>query len=1366
MELIKIKFIVHFIIGTIIHHTQATIVPQSPVPAPQNIQNPVLNRVAAPQIRQSLHMSPAKTSLSHVVIQQRQIVPSTQAQAPPTTPVQPKTITTTANVSTHATTTTTSNIAINRTSTIVVPSSATPKPVEAIDTKPIECEPASTLITQNPQTRKQIVLESKIHQQKIDVVKTQEKPQKLDDSKSSVVVASATVMPSTIKSSESLDEIPPIPATTSVIKNILSNTDETCKIKVEQKDDKSDSVTSALKEDTDYWSAKEVNIESVIKKVDALCTTDDEASVDSKIIVKSENVVKTETVDTENDKNDAKTVDATKTVDTKSQNKREKLPRNKKAPAIENEPQKSPPQPTSSSTPQAAVIPAAQEQTSGVQTRRGPAKPVVQTKRGRNNRNASPRSKASNVPAGSETKPRNNTSESDIYEFHEDSGEETFALQSSEPPTRARALSFSKSHTSMPASPNTQQSQSTEPNKTQTPIVTTTAISTAPAAVNLPEPDTKPTQELPEIEKPASQSIEPSSQQDDGKDDSNAHCNLRKSRRLIERDGSRNTVDDIIEDVVKNASKAEQTVITSTSASAVIQPPTQSQPIASHTPAQTQPPQPPTPRRSTRHTTNQTTAPTTNKLTVNEKIDVRKSPRPTRNAKDQKSTEPEPVQAIDEKIDDSHHTDMQDSKPTDTDSESTQCASETGEMIKAELAKAEQIAAKIEELPKVHTTMVKEPITTTATPIEIIKRPGDQPMTLIDPVTGELTVVQQSNEGQYVPVVSNRGGTDLVNKPQSVLVTPNRPIIETPVVTSHASHVVSKTTTAPVVTIVSKPIAMPTQSIQTTTVQAATPAIPVSVAVPVTSAAVHVQKSTVVITSKAIDLPTAPAQPIQTHSTHASAVPLSMSIEKTLAQPATASSAVVTQSPQIQIQPIVQQPQAISMPQQPHHPIRSHILSAPSTAHNTIKVSQAPVISAACTPVILSTSINASVSTTPHITNVQPVIKSTSIIQSNIAVQSNHPPHKYVSSGKEPVPSVIAQQQSQYQPKIQVSIAQPPQIQSHAPSLSQQQQQHHHHHPQQQLHHHLPTASQLQQQQQQSHLSAAAHKNTLIVNIPSNSPAATHSPRHSPNVQAKVTQVPSSVSMAHESQYSIHVPKHSVVTGMHQPQILSQKPVVIHANKMHMPPTSANYTSVVQGHGKVIQTPPTSSHHLTQPTPMVTPTQMAAVQQPMPMQHISQPPPKSSANHQITIQSTPQYAGSIPLQMRSTSSGKYEPAPSPKFKQHIMPPNLPQIQTTHASIVQAQSAAAAAAAAKQQSSLQQSINNQMSNNISNQIRLHQAAASQIMTGAVASPPPKQPHLNSQQPIVAGKKSIFSTHYYNTSNQFTFFLFNCFMNRCK
>lgn len=174
-----------------------------------------------------------------------------------------------------------------------------------------------------------------------------------------------------------------------------------------------------------------------------------------------------------------------------------------------------------------------------------------------------------------------------------------------------------------------------------------------------------------------------------------------------------------------------------------------------------------------------------------------------------------------------------------------------------------------------------------------------------------------------------------------------------------------------------------------------------------------------------------------------------------------------------------------------------------------------------------------------------------------------------------------------------------------------------------------------------------------------------------------------------------------------------------------MPPTSTNYTSVVQCSGKVIQTQP--SHHMPQPTPLV---QMGPAQL-MPLQHISQSHPqqqqtKSSTSHQISIQSTQAapFVSNVPLQVRTTAS-KYETAPSQKFKQHIMPPNMTQIQSQSVSIAQ-----------QQQSVAKQSTFPPQSMPPSNQMRLHQA--SQIMTGAVASPPPKQPHLNSQQPIVAGK----------------------------
>lgn len=1028
-------------------------------------QNPILNRVATPQIRQSLHISPAKSSLSHVVIQQRQIVP-------PTTQSKPAT----------------SNPSSNRTSTVVVPPSAA-KPIEnepKVDADP----PLSTLVTQMPQTPKQIVFETKIH----------EKPE-IKEEKPAKMVEAAEDYRSTKPTEIVKDEV--TVAATSVIMNVPSKVEE-----IKPKEE----VAKPVKEEPDYWTAKEVNIESVIKKVDALCT-DDEANVVSK------NVVKQELPKLESDaskKDDAK-ADTAKN-DAKNQAKREKSTRNKK-PATELESQKSPPPAGNNPDVQA-----------GVQTRRGVTKPPPQNKRNRNSRNVSPRSKTSNVVPGGESKSRSNNSESDIYEFHEDSGDESI----NESP-RARALSISKPST-QPPSPNTVH---VEPIK-----------QTQPTVISAPEPEQKP------VQSPETKAVEA---EDESKEDLAALNNVRKSLRLIERDGTRNTIDDTIEDVIKNMSK-EQTVIT-TSATVV-------------QPAHIQP------RRSTRSTTNQTP----NKLTTTEKTDLRKSPRPNRTVKELKLTGNDHA---DNKADERND---HEEKRFD-DSEATQSASESGETRK-EAPRVEVI-----EGPKIQHAIVKEMRG------DIEKRhPSGEPMALIDPVTGEMTVVQQSNEGQYVPVVS---GGEFVNKP-SVLVTSRdiRSIVE-------PTATLPKVSVAPVVTIVSTPVL--------------TQAVPMQMPHPVpTTASVHVQKS-LVITSKQVE---------PTHTAHA--IPLSMSIEKTLAQSAP--------QPQIQIQPVVQ-----------HHPMKAHVLGS-----QHVKISQAPVISSAATPVILSTSVSSAV-------NVQPVIKSTSIIHSSVA-QPNIPTHKY---GKD-TPSVIAQQpqyQHQPPPKIQVSNAQP------SPHIS------------------------------------AAHKNTLIVNIPSSSPANVpppHSPRHSPNIP----KVAHSQNAMHESQYSIHVPKHSVA-NIHQPQIMSQKPVVI--SKVHMPPISSNYTSVVSS-SKMIQSP----HHM--PQPMVS----MGSPMPMPMQHISHP---TKSSHQITIQSTqPHYVSSMGMPVRSTAT-KYETVPSPKFKQQIMPPNLPPMQSQPVTITQQPQSVG-----KQTTFPTQSIPP------SNQIRLHQA--SQIMTGAVASPPLKQTHLTSQQPIVAGRLTLY------------------------
>lgn len=1112
-----------------------------------------MNRVAAPQIRQSFNMSPAKSSLSHVVIQQRQIVPPPiPSSQQSTTPHKPST----------------TNLPPNRTSSVVMPPTSKSADIATkhIDNDGVTNTPPCSLVnTQMPQTPKQIVFETKMPQ-KSDI--KEDKPSK------------SPLPMEKLAENNKPDDVPA--ATTSVIKSILSKSTEQ---EVKVKEDESDSSSA--------WTAKEVNIESVIKVVDELCT-DDETNIESKVIVKPE-PIKVENVEENVEKNDAK--DSGKS-DAKSQPKREKITRNKKTQQAELEVQKSPP----------SALPTIDLQ-SGVQTRRGVTTkqaPVVvqqQPKRGRNNRNASPRSKAgASQPIAGNEKPRSNNSESDIYEFHEDSGEETIGMQSNDAP-RTRALSFSKPNT-QPSSPVTQ--PPTESNKPQT----------QPAhSANEPEPKSVQTSE---IEKPN----ETATSQDEAKDDLAALNNLRKSRRLIERDGSRSTVDDTIEDVVKNISKEQQSVIT-TSATVVQTTSTQAQP-----------------RRSTRNTTNQMAV----KLTVNEKTELRKSPRPTRSgAKEIKTSETEStaVAADDNKSEDAQRGD----EKRDNDSEATQSATESSEIPRIESHKPEPVTV-VEEPKKAAHPVVKELLA-----IDPEKRQSGEPMTLIDPVTGEMTVVQEKNEGQYVPV---HGG----HKQPSVLVTSReiRPIAGETIPTTSA--IVSKVSNAPVMTIVSKSIPIP---------------IPISVPIPTTAATqppVHVQKSTVVITSKAIEPPS--------HN-----VPLSMSIEKTLAP-----------QPQIQIQPIVQTqaapipaqqqppPQQQAPPQShPHsHSMKSHVMSSPH-----VKVSQAQVISSTGTPVILSTSVPSM----SHMSNVQPVIKSTTIIQSNVT-QPNIQSHKY--GGKDSPATVIAQQ-PQYPPKIQVSVAQqlPPQQQQSQPPPS-----------------HLQTA----------------HKNTLIVNIPSSSPAnlPAHSPRHSPNISAKVTYSQASI---HESPYSIHVPKHSVA-NIHPPQILSQKPLVIHPNKMHMPPTSSNYTSVVQCSGKVIQTPP--PHHLPQPTPLV---QMGP-SQPIPMQHMSQQQqqqqPKPSSAHQISIQSTQSapFVGNVPLQVR-TSTAKYESAPSPKLRQHILPPNIQQIQTPPPSIVQQQ---------QQQMVAKQSTFPPQSIPPSNQIRLHQN--SQIMTGAVASPPPKQPHLSSQQPIVAGK----------------------------
>lgn len=149
------------------------------------------------------------------------------------------------------------------------------------------------------------------------------------------------------------------------------------------KDDPLDS-----KEDSDYWSAKEVNIDSVIKKVDALCSAD-ELSDRSSEIEKDEWYDNDMKVEEKKDEESAgEEMEESKTVATRQMTRRGgRGARGRKVKAAER---------------------------TGVQTRRGKAikEPQVSAKRGRGGRPKSDRKTA-----------KVEETQSDVYEFKDDSEE-------------------------------------------------------------------------------------------------------------------------------------------------------------------------------------------------------------------------------------------------------------------------------------------------------------------------------------------------------------------------------------------------------------------------------------------------------------------------------------------------------------------------------------------------------------------------------------------------------------------------------------------------------------------------------------------------------------------------------------------------------------------------------------------------------------------------------------------------------------------------------------------------------------------------------------------------------------------------------
>lgn len=296
------------------------------------------------------------------------------------------------------------------------------------------------------------------------------------------------------------------------------------------------------KEDSEYWSAREMNIESVIQK---LCSEEDtgsdtakgeenskkllqetileaKATVETKVPIVA-NVTLKPTEDTEN-----KALSAGEQSDKDGVGKvKGKGGRKRKNTMSESEMSK--PNPIEKPTDLPVLMTPSPSQTvddvGGVQTRNSRITSAKQTpaKRGGNGRGSR------GGKAGQGSKPRNQNSESDVYEFHDDSSDDT--------PGKANDAAKAG------------QVSGTVPG----PVVVTTAQQPIQQTPVNQETSEKSPQMPPLPSTSPNMGVVGQDVKEDFLSPGQAAANTRKSRRLLERDGSRSTVDDIIEDVVRNS---------------------------------------------------------------------------------------------------------------------------------------------------------------------------------------------------------------------------------------------------------------------------------------------------------------------------------------------------------------------------------------------------------------------------------------------------------------------------------------------------------------------------------------------------------------------------------------------------------------------------------------------------------------------------------------------------------------------------------------------------------------------------------------------------------------------------------------------
>lgn len=264
-------------------------------------------------------------------------------------------------------------------------------------------------------------------------------------------------------------------------------------------------------EENDYWTAKDVNIESVIKKVDSLCNDNPDENKDdiknvSSLVTKEENKVKTETDTsiTSVSESELNTVETPKVESKEEDNKLEVFPTESNC-TEENFVEKI--ATTGKRGGRNGRGKRSEKNQDRIQTRQITKPSRGTSKRGRGRLKVDKKVKnlvSSNL----------NNMPGDVYDFHEDSGDET-VTSPNKSEVRPRLILTIKSPLSGHSN----------------------AIATSTLSITQKD-------QLKSTEKPKEEKSEVFA---------SPSTNTRKSRRLQEKDIQRSTVDDIIDDVIKSS---------------------------------------------------------------------------------------------------------------------------------------------------------------------------------------------------------------------------------------------------------------------------------------------------------------------------------------------------------------------------------------------------------------------------------------------------------------------------------------------------------------------------------------------------------------------------------------------------------------------------------------------------------------------------------------------------------------------------------------------------------------------------------------------------------------------------------------------